>query len=126
MPLRVSTGDRDAVLRQIRWCTAVQTLCTVSNDPTLVPFKSVPFDFMVSWANTSLRPDRLTVGSSVFVRVSNTHAQTTLLHQTSVAGPEPLGASFIYTLLSKNAVNREFLRFSKSMKCCQVLAPKRM
>ena len=23
---RVSTGDRDAVLRQIRWCTAVQTL----------------------------------------------------------------------------------------------------
>jgi len=26
MPPRVSTGDRDAVLRQIRWCAAVQTL----------------------------------------------------------------------------------------------------
>ena len=26
MPTRVSTGDRDAVLRQIRWCAAVQTL----------------------------------------------------------------------------------------------------
>jgi len=26
MPARVSTGDRDAVLRQIRWCAAVQTL----------------------------------------------------------------------------------------------------
>ena len=25
MPPRVSTGDRDAVLRQIRWCAAVQT-----------------------------------------------------------------------------------------------------
>ena len=39
-------------------------------------------------------------------------------------GPAPLGASFIYASLSKNAVNRGFLRFSKSMKCCQVLAPK--
>ena len=28
-------------------------------------------------------------------------------------GLAPLGASFIYTLLSKNAVNWEFLRFSK-------------
>jgi len=26
MPLRVSTGDWDAVLRQIQWCTTVQTL----------------------------------------------------------------------------------------------------
>ena len=26
MPPRVSTGDRDVVLRQIRWCAAVQTL----------------------------------------------------------------------------------------------------
>ena len=26
MPPRVSTGDRDAVLRQIWWCAAVQTL----------------------------------------------------------------------------------------------------
>jgi len=26
MPARVSTGDRDAVLRQIWWCAAVQTL----------------------------------------------------------------------------------------------------
>ena len=26
MPPRVSTGDRDAVFRQIRWCAAVQTL----------------------------------------------------------------------------------------------------
>ena len=26
MPARVSTGDRDAVLRQMRWCAAVQTL----------------------------------------------------------------------------------------------------
>jgi len=26
MPAHVSTGDRDAVLRQIRWCAAVQTL----------------------------------------------------------------------------------------------------
>ena len=26
MPACVSTGDRDAVLRQIRWCAAVQTL----------------------------------------------------------------------------------------------------
>jgi len=26
MPPRVSTGDRDAVVRQIRWCAAVQTL----------------------------------------------------------------------------------------------------
>jgi len=30
MPARVSTGDRDAVLRQIRWCAAV-----VMNDPTV-------------------------------------------------------------------------------------------
>jgi len=42
-------------------------------------------------------------------------------------GRAPLGASFfIYALLSKNAVNRGFLRFSKSMKCCQVLATKRL
>jgi len=27
MPPRVSTGVRDAVLRQIRWCAAVQTPC---------------------------------------------------------------------------------------------------
>jgi len=26
MPARVSTGDRDAVLRQILWCAAVQTM----------------------------------------------------------------------------------------------------
>jgi len=39
-------------------------------------------------------------------------------------GPAPLGASFIYALLSKNAVNRGFLRFSKSVKCCQDLATK--
>jgi len=26
MPPRVSTGDRDAVIRQIRWCATVQTL----------------------------------------------------------------------------------------------------
>jgi len=25
MPARVSTGDRDAVLGQMRWCAAVQT-----------------------------------------------------------------------------------------------------
>ena len=25
MPSRVSTGDRDAMLRQIRWCAAFQT-----------------------------------------------------------------------------------------------------
>ena len=41
-------------------------------------------------------------------------------------GPASLGASFIYVLLSKNAVNRGFLRFSNSMKCCQVLAIKRL
>jgi len=29
MPARVSTGNRDAVLRQIRWCAAVQTLVNV-------------------------------------------------------------------------------------------------
>jgi len=28
--------------------------------------------------------------------------------------------------LSKNAVNRGFLRFSNSMKCCQVLATKKL
>jgi len=37
MPLRVSTGDRDAVLRQIRWCAAVQTLvnchCKLEENP---------------------------------------------------------------------------------------------
>jgi len=33
-------------------------------------------------------------------------------------------ASRVWRLLSKNAVNRGFLRFSKSMKCCQVLATK--
>ena len=43
-----------------------------------------------------------------------------------VTGRAPLGASFVYALLSKNAVNRGFLRFSKSMKCCQVLAKKRL
>ena len=36
------------------------------------------------------------------------------------------GASFIYALLSKNAVNRGFLHFIKSMKFCQVLATKRL
>ena len=41
-------------------------------------------------------------------------------------GLAPVGASFIYVLLSKNAVNRGFLRFTKSMKCCQVLARKRL
>jgi len=30
MPARVSTGDRDAVLRLIRWCAAVQTLDRVA------------------------------------------------------------------------------------------------
>jgi len=37
MPPRVSTGDRDAVLRQIRWCAAVQTLvnchCQLDENP---------------------------------------------------------------------------------------------
>ena len=37
MPARVSTGDRDAVLRQIRWCAAVQTLvnchCQLEENP---------------------------------------------------------------------------------------------
>ena len=33
-------------------------------------------------------------------------------------------ASRVWRLLPKNAVNRGFLRFSKSMKCCQVLATK--
>ena len=37
MPPRVSTGDRDAVLRQIRWCAAVQTLvnchCQLEESP---------------------------------------------------------------------------------------------
>jgi len=37
MPPRVSTGDRDAVLRQIRWCAAVQTLvnchCKLEENP---------------------------------------------------------------------------------------------
>jgi len=35
-------------------------------------------------------------------------------------------ASRVLRLLSKNAVNRGFLRFSKSMECCQVLATKRL
>ena len=37
MPARVSTGDRDAVLRQMRWCAAVQTLvncqCKLEENP---------------------------------------------------------------------------------------------
>ena len=37
MPPRVSTGDRDAVLRRIRWCAAVQTLvnchCQLEENP---------------------------------------------------------------------------------------------
>jgi len=37
MPSRVSTGDRDAVLREIRWCAAVQTLvnyhCKLEKNP---------------------------------------------------------------------------------------------
>ena len=37
MPPRVSTGDRDAELRQIRWCAAVQTLvnshCKLEENP---------------------------------------------------------------------------------------------
>jgi len=37
MPPRVSTGDRDAVLRQIRYCAAVQTLvnchCKLEENP---------------------------------------------------------------------------------------------
>jgi len=37
MPPRVSTGDRDAVFRQIRWCAAVQTLvdchCKLEENP---------------------------------------------------------------------------------------------
>ena len=37
MPPRVSTGDRDTVLRQIRWCAAVQTLvnrhCKLEENP---------------------------------------------------------------------------------------------
>ena len=37
MPPRVSTGDRDAVLRQIRWFAAVQTLlnchCQLEENP---------------------------------------------------------------------------------------------
>jgi len=39
MPPRVSTGDRDVVLRQIRWCAAVQTLvnCHCGNvEPVLL------------------------------------------------------------------------------------------
>ena len=37
MPPPISTGDRDAVLRQIRWCAAVQTLvnchCKLEKNP---------------------------------------------------------------------------------------------
>ena len=37
MPPRVSSGDWDAVLRQIRWCAAVQTLvnshCKLEENP---------------------------------------------------------------------------------------------
>jgi len=37
MPPRVSTGDRDAVLRQIQWCAAVQSLvnchCQLEENP---------------------------------------------------------------------------------------------
>ena len=37
MPPRVSTGDRDAVFRQIRWCAAVQSLadchCKLEENP---------------------------------------------------------------------------------------------
>ena len=37
MPPRVSTGDRNAVLRKIRWCAAVQTLlnchCKLEENP---------------------------------------------------------------------------------------------
>jgi len=37
MPPRVSTGDRDTVFRQIRWCAAVQTLvnrhCKLEENP---------------------------------------------------------------------------------------------
>jgi len=37
MSPRVSTGDQDAVLRQIRWCAAVQTLvnchCKLEENP---------------------------------------------------------------------------------------------
>jgi len=37
MPPRVSTADRNAVLRQIRWCAAVQTLvnchCQLEENP---------------------------------------------------------------------------------------------
>ena len=37
MPARVSTADRDAVLRQRRWCAAVQTLvnchCQLEESP---------------------------------------------------------------------------------------------
>jgi len=37
MPPRISTGDRDAVLRQMRWCAAVQTLvnchCKLEENP---------------------------------------------------------------------------------------------
>ena len=47
MPPRVSTGDWDAVLRQIRWCAAVQTLvnchCWLEENPAgnVKPMQSV-------------------------------------------------------------------------------------
>ena len=50
MPPRVSTGDRDAVLRQIRWCAAVQTPvnchCQLEENPvgTVEPIKLNLFD----------------------------------------------------------------------------------
>jgi len=50
MPPRVSTLDRDAVLRQIRWCAAVQTLvnchCKLEENPvwTVEPIKLKLFE----------------------------------------------------------------------------------
>ena len=50
MPARVSSGDRDAVLRQIRWCAAVQTLvnCHCELEENLVG-NVKPMQFVVQY-----------------------------------------------------------------------------
>jgi len=50
IPPRVSTGDRDAVLRQIRWCAAVQTLVNCRCQPEDNPVGNVePMQLVVQY-----------------------------------------------------------------------------
>jgi len=72
MSPRVSTGDRDAVLRQIRWCAAVQTLvnchCELEEDPVrhVEPVQLVVQSVRLPYTNISKSEQAIAMKFAIF------------------------------------------------------------